>query len=266
MTEKIDLEVSDGVATVTLNDPDRMNALSNELHEGIMEAFDRIEADESVSCVVFEGAGRAFSAGGDVDRMRRRMESDQDAVPHEWVERVRERANVRARRLHNFPLPTVAKVDGMALGAGTNLALGCDIQYASEHAKFGIVFRNVGLTLDAGVSYLLPRLVGTNTAKELALTGEIVDADHAEKIGLVDRVYPEDEFEAATDERIQTIADGPTVALEYTSDLIDRGFDSTFEEALDNEAHAQGIVGCTSDHEEGVRAFFEDREPEFRGA
>lgn len=265
MTDKVQIDIDDGIATVRLNDPERLNALSTEMHEGLMDAFDTLEEHDDVRCVVFEGVGRAFSAGGDVSRMRERMEAEERASAHEFAEGVEERANIRARRLHRFPLPTVAKIDGLVLGAGTNLALGCDVQYASEEAQFGIVFRNVGLTLDAGVSYFLPRLVGTNTAKELAVTGEIIDADYAKQIGLVDRVYSSDEFEEATADRIRKIADGPTVALEYTTELIDRGFDSTLEEALRNEAVAQGIVGSMDDHQEGVRAFFEDRDPEFAG-
>jgi 2-(1,2-epoxy-1,2-dihydrophenyl)acetyl-CoA isomerase len=265
MTDKVILDIDDGVATILLNDPDRMNALSKEVHHGLIDAFDWIECNEDIRCVVFEGAGRAFSAGGDIDGMRKVLNSEVERKPSDWVTRVRERANVRARRLHSLSIPSVAKLDGLVLGAGANLALGCDVQYASEETKFGFVFRNVGLTLDAGISYLLPRLVGTNTAKELALTGDIIDSEYAQQIGLVDRVYSADEFQEATEERIRTIAEGPTIALEYTVDLIDRGFDSTLDEALENEATAQGIVGATEDHKEGVQAFFEDREPEFEG-
>lgn len=256
------LDIEDGIATITLNQPDRRNALSGEIIAGIDDALDDIE-DSSARCLVVRGAGGAFSAGGDIDRMLDRIESD---VPAD--ERVRElerTTSATLARVVTFPLPTVAKIDGPAVGAGGNLAIACDLQLASDRAVFGFVFRNVGLSIDAGTSYLLPRVVGENVAKELAFTGEIVDADRALDLGLVNHVYPQDEFDDRADELIERIATGPTVALRHTKRLIGEGLDKTVEQAMTDEAVAQGIVFETADHEEGVRAFLEDRDPEFEG-
>ncbi len=168
-------------------------------------------------------------------------------------------------RVYDFPVPTVAKIDGAAVGAGAGLALACDLQLASERAKLGFVFRHVGLSCDAGTSYLLPRLVGENVAKELVLTGEILDADRALELGLLNRVYPADAFGARVDELVATIAAGPTVALRHAMRLIDAAAGKPFDAALRDEAAAQGVALGTADHEEGVAAFLEGREPAFEG-
>ncbi len=167
--------------------------------------------------------------------------------------------------VYRFPVPTVAKIDGPAVGAGAGLALACDLQLASETAKIGFVFRGVGLSCDAGTSYLLPRLVGANTAKELVLTGEILGADDALELGLFNHVYPADEFDDRVAELVEEIASGPTVALRHATRLIDSAAGKGFEAALKDEAAAQGIALGSRDHEEGVRAFLEGREPSFEG-
>lgn len=262
--EAVSLDVADGVATITLDRPDRRNALSREVSAGIREALETIDAPGSgARCVVVEGAGDAFSAGGDIGAMREGIEND---VPAD--ERVRElerSTNETMARLVAFPLPTVAKVDGPAVGAGANLAIACDLQLASENASVGFVFRNVGLSVDVGTSYLLPRIVGENVAKELVFTGEILDAERAGELGLFNHVYPESEFDERADALIERIASGPTVALRHAKRLIGEGLEKSAERAMADEATAQGIVFDTADHEEGVRAFLEGREPEFEG-
>ena len=261
--DAVHYDVTDGVATVTLDQPERRNALSAAISTGIREALDRIEDEGDARCVVFEGAGEAFSAGGDIGLMRERLDSD---VPLD--ERVRELERSTSEtmaRVATFPLPTVAKIDGPAVGAGANLAIACDVQLASERAAVGFVFRQVGLTVDAGTSYLLPRLVGENVAKELVFTGEVVDAERALELGLVNHVYPDGEFEERVNEFVERVASGPTVALRHAKRLLGEGLEKPLERAMVDEATAQGIVFQTADHEEGVTAFLDGRQPEFTG-
>lgn len=256
--------VDDGIATITLNRPDRLNALSDPVKEGIVNALDEFEDRDDVRCLVVEGAGRAFCAGGDVKSQGDRLE---DVPPaHERSQRIVDDCEDIPIRLHEYGVPTVAKIDGYCVGAGMGLAFACDVHVASSEAKFGLVFRNVGLTLDFATSYLLPRLVGTNTAKELALTGEVISAERAERIGLVNHVYGADEFERRFAEFVDPIANGPTIANYYSTRNIDRGFDSSIDEAVERESSSQVLALDTDDHAEGVRAFAEDRDPEFEGA
>ncbi|MFC4543662.1 enoyl-CoA hydratase-related protein [Halosolutus amylolyticus] len=261
--DAVQLEVEDdGVATITLDQPDRRNALSAEIGAGIVAALDEIEESDA-RCVVVEGSGGSFSAGGDVEAM---IEGIQGDMPIDERVRYLERTtNETMARLVTFPLPTIALVDGPAVGAGANLALACDIQLATEDAAFGFVFRQVGLSVDAGTSYLLPRVVGENVAQELVLTGDIVGADHAEELGLVNHVYSDDEFDERVADLVETIVSGPPVAMRQMNRLVREGLDKSIEQALVDEATAQGIVFGTDDHEEGVTAFFEDRDPEFEG-
>lgn len=256
------LDVEDGVATITLNQPERRNALSQEIGDGIYDALAEVEETDA-RCVVITGAGGAFCAGGDIDRMRRAFENQPPL--HEQAHRLVRSTNRLIGRLVDIELPTVAKIDGPAVGAGANLAIACDLQLASERSVMGFVFRQVGLSVDAGTSYLLPRLVGENVAKELVFTGDIISAEEAAELGVVNHVYPDDEFDDQVDEMVEKIASGPTVALGHAKRLIGDGFDKSLREALRDEAHAQGLVFGSADHREGVEAFLEDRDPEFEG-
>lgn len=261
-TDSVLLEVEDGVATVTLNEPERRNAFSAAIQSGIREALEEVEGREDARVVVFEGAGEAFSAGGDIEKMQEWLE---DGTPPAERAREIEAGMSLMQRVDEFPLYTVAKVDGPAVGAGAVLSLACDIQVASDRSVVGFVFRNVGLAVDNGASYFLPRVVGDNVAKELAATGELVGAERAADLGLLNHVYPTEEFEAEADALVEEIATGPTVALRHTKRLIDRGHDADLEDALADEAIAQAAVMETDDHREGVEAFLEKREPAFEG-
>jgi enoyl-CoA hydratase/carnithine racemase len=168
------------------------------------------------------------------------------------------------RRISEFHLPTIAKVDGVAFGAGANLAIAADITLASSDAKICFGFRQVGLAIDTGTSYFLPRQVGLSKAKELVLTGELLDAEEAEDLGLFNHVFEED-FETQVAEFIEPIATGPTVALRTSKQLIEQGFETSLGDALTNEAASQAAVFDSHDHEEGATAFMEGREPEFEG-
>jgi len=259
--DAVRLTVEDGVATVTLDRPEERNALAGPTAERLTDRFDTI-ADSDARCVVVRGSGSAFCAGGDVGAMVDGVARDVPASDrmafvsalHDAIEAV-----------HDCRLPVVAAIDGPAFGAGAGLALACDIQLASTDAKIGFGFRRVGLAVDSGVSYHLPRIVGPNKAKELVFTGELLDADTARELGVFTRLFDTDEFESGVENIVGTIADGPTVALGQAKRLIDRGAASTFEEALDREAAAQGVAFTTADHEEGATAFIEHRSPEFDG-
>lgn len=260
--DAVRLEREDGVARIVLNEPDRRNALSVEISTGVREALREIEGSDA-RCVVVEGAGGAFSAGGDVEAMMERQRDDRsldDAVRHI----VRDTGRC-IQRVAECELPTVAKIDGPAFGAGANLAVACDVQLMSEEARIGFGFRQVGLAVDSGTSYLLPRIVGDNVAKELVFTGELVDAERALDLGLVNRVYPAEEFDDRAAEFVGRIAAGPTVALRTSKRLLRRGPEGTLATAIEHEADAQAAVFESADHAEGVAAFAEGRSPEFEG-
>ncbi|QSW98658.1 enoyl-CoA hydratase/isomerase family protein [Haloterrigena alkaliphila] len=257
------LEIEDdGPATITLNQPDRRNALSAEISDGLLEALEEIK-DSDARCVVIEGAGGSFSAGGDIQRMTDALEEDVPA--DERVRSLERSTNDMMTTLVDYPIPTIAAIDGAAVGAGANLAIACDVQLASDRAAFGFVFRQVGLSVDAGTSYLLPRIVGENVAKELVLTGDIFGADRAKDLGLVNHVYGAEEFDDQVDAFVEKVVSGPPIALRHANRLVGEGLEKSLDQALTDEAVAQGIVFDTEDHAEGVNAFLEDRDPEFEG-
>jgi enoyl-CoA hydratase/carnithine racemase len=265
MTEESDEAVlvseDDGVVTVTLNRPDVRNALTTDVTAGIRDALE--DLPEAARCVVFEGAGSAFCAGGDVDAMLQLRAGEW--TTDEAVRHVIEDTGGTVKRVHECPLPTVAKLDGPAVGAGGVLALACDLRLFREDAVIGFGFERLGLAVDSGASYLLPRAVGASVARELVYTGEQVESDRAADLGLANRVYGEEEFEAAADDFVRDVADGPTAALRTSKRLLRRGFDVSLETAIEHEAAAQGALFETADHAEGVDAFLARREPEFEG-
>ena len=261
VTEDVRLDVTDGVATITLDRPEKMNALSAAINEGVAESLSTIEERDDARCVVVEGEGDAFCAGGDISGMAERGETS----GHERAAQITEAASSVAGRLHDFELPTIAKVDGYCFGAGMGVALANDVVLASTDSMFSLAVRNVGLTLDYGTSYFVTQAVGPYRAKEIALTGERISAERADEMGLINHAYPAEEFEERFDEFVRTVADGPTVALGYTLRNIDRAARRTLEEAIEAESEAQVLAGGTHDHEEGVAAFVEKREPEFEG-
>lgn len=261
-TDAVRLERDGGVARIVLATPERRNALSVETAHAIDDAVTALEGSDA-RVVVLEGEGPAFCAGGDVSMMVDRHEGDEpleDAVRH--IVRDTGRA---IRRVAECEFPTVAKVDGPAFGAGGNLAIACDMQLLSESASIGFGFRNVGLAVDSGTSYLLPRIVGDNVARELVFTGELVSGERALDLGLANHVYPDEEFEKEAEAFIAEIAEGPSVALRTSKRLLRHGPDGSLAAAIENEAAAQAAVFDSADHAEGVEAFTEKREPEFEG-
>lgn len=264
MTEATDNSVSvsreSGVVTVTLNRPDVRNALTTDVTAGVRDAFDSL--DDDTRCVVLEGAGDAFCAGGDVDAMLQLGAGEW--TTEEAVRHVIDDTAGAVKRVHDCAYPTVAKVDGPAVGAGAALALACDLRVFSAEGRIGFSFERLGLAVDSGVSYLLPREVGAGVAKELVYTGEVLDADRAAELGLANRVFGDD-FEDDFDAFVDDVASGPTAALRTSKRLLRRSFEVSLETAIEHEAAAQGALFETDDHEEGVEAFLERRDPEFVG-
>ena len=252
---------SDGVATLTLNRPDRLNALSAPIMEGLLEALPRLARDTAVGTIVLTGAGRAFCAGGDVKRM---AEGSIEPSVEEAVTRLRGRMEV-SRLLHEIPKPTIAMVNGPAAGAGMSLALACDLRIAGQSARFVTAFANVGFSGDFGGTYFLSKLVGTGKARELYYTAAPLDSAQALALGVVNRVVPDAELAATTMEFARKLAQGPRIALALMKQNFNAAENCTLAELLDLEARHQIETGRTDDHKEAARAFVEKRAPAFAG-
>ena len=252
------IEIADAVATITLDRPDALNALTVALKEELLVALEGVAADPAVRAVVLTGAGRAFCAGQD---LRERLQPD--AAPLDTEIRVRYNPLIRAMR--GMPKPIVGAINGIAAGAGASLAFACDIRIAADGASFLLAFGRVGLIPDSGATWLLPRLVGGAKAAELALTAEPLSAVDAERFGLVARVVPADALLAEAHALAARLAAGAPLALALTKRALDRGWEATLEEQLETEAESQGAAGATADHAEGIAAFLERRPPRFTG-
>ncbi len=253
------LEKSEAVVTLTLNRPEARNAIDLVMREEMVAALDEVEADESVRVLILAGAGEHFCAGGDVKAMRAKRHT-----AAEGRARV-ELLNRMVLKLANFPRPTLAMVDGFAVGAGFNLALCCDLIVASDRARFGQLFAKIGLVPDGGGTYFLPRLVGLARAKELVFTADLIDAQEAWRLGLVNRVVPAGDLRQATFQLAHRIAEGPPQALALAKQLLNRAVSLDLAAALGLEAFAQSVALTSEDHQEGLKAFFEKRPPKFQG-
>jgi 2-(1,2-epoxy-1,2-dihydrophenyl)acetyl-CoA isomerase len=279
-----------GVALITLNRPDSLNAMGGMLMPMLAQYLHDCMHDTSIRCVVLTGAGRAFCAGGDVKAMRgggvgadtsngapREQPQAQQATPAEGprpsafnaldpsVGMLRESQMRTSYVLHTMGKPTIAAVNGHAVGAGLSLALACDLRIASDKAKFGTAFRNVSLSGDFGGSYYMQRLVGMGKARELYFTGEIIQADEALRIGMVTRVVPHDDLMNETMAWATKMATGPTATMARTKENLNLGEYSDLRTLMDQEAFYQRLTSLTSDHREAVKAFVEKREPKFAG-
>lgn len=243
-----------GVRTLTLNRPRRKNAINRQLWIALAEALTAAGTDPGVRTVVITGAGGAFCSGADIS-------AADDAHP---VNKLRLLTDV-ALALHELPLPTVAKVNGVAVGAGWNLALGCDLVVATPESTFCQIFAKRGLSLDLGGSWLLPKIVGLQQAKRLTLLAETIDADEAQALNLVTWVVSADEIDTFVDDLADRLAAGPRIALAQSKALLNEGTDRTLRDALANEARAQVVNFATADAAEAYAAFADRREPSFTG-
>jgi len=255
--------VKDGVALLTLNRPDRLNALSPAMLEALLEALPRLAADAEVGVVVLTGSGRGFCAGGDVKAMAEGRESGGDTL-EDKAQALRARMEA-SRWLHEMPKPTIAMVRGAAAGAGLSLALACDLRVAADGARFATAFARVGYSGDFGGSYFLSQLVGTAKARELYFTADILDAGQALALGLVNRVVPDARLEDETLALARRLASGPRIAYRYMKRNFNAAETAGLAPMLDLEAWHHTRCGMTEDHREAARAFVEKREPVFRG-
>jgi enoyl-CoA hydratase len=251
------LEVADRVATLTVNRPDKLNALNDATIAELGHAIDQIRVDDSIGGVLLTGAGRAFVAGADISEL-----SSQTPV----LAKARARGGQDVfRRIETCPKPVIAVVNGFALGGGCELAMACHIRIASDVAKFGQPESKLGLLPGFGGSQRLPRLVGKGRAVQLLLTGEMIDAAEAYRIGLVNKVVPAAELMKVAREMMKTIlANGP-LAVALCIEAIDRGLEMSLDEGLILEANHFGLLAATDDMREGTRAFMEKRAPAFKG-
>ena len=254
----VEIEDRDSVRWMTMSAPATKNAVPRTGWDELADAFDAFDASEQRALVVI-GEGEDFCAGADLGGDL--SASTSAASNAEWMRG----PNRAATALHRLSKPTVAAVDGVAVGAGMNLAIGCDIVVATTRARFSEIFVRRGLTVDFGGSWLLPRIVGLAKARELALTGRIVDAGEAEAIGLASKVVEPDDLEAAASEIAEALAAGPPLAQRFIKVAMDRSSTMTFEQSLALEEQSQAILLGSDDLVEGAAAFFEGRPPEFHG-
>lgn len=255
-------EVKDAVATLTLNRPERMNALGDTLRDDLYAAVVRASGDSDVRVMVITGAGKGFCAGGDVKAMNDAKEGRATRPLIDKVAPLRDRVLAAMR---DAPQPIIAAVNGAAAGAGMNLALGCDIRLASTAAKFTQAFVKRGLHPDWGGTYFLPRIVGMAKACELIFTGDVIDAQEALRLGIVNAVHPPETLMTATLELARKLAAGPPIAIRLAKRALYHSLDVDLRSALEFETFAQNICSETEDAREGIRAFVEKRAPNFTG-
>src|SRR5437763_16492562 len=252
----------DGIATLTLNRPETLNAMNEAMMGDIERILIELEADTAVRAVVLTGAGRAFSSGGD---QKRSGESPPSFFEGDPGGAVIERLNRCVLRLQRLAKPVIGSINGVAVGAGCNIALATDLRIAADTARFGEVFARVGLVPDGGGTYFLPRLVGTAKAMELILLADIIDAQEALRIGLVNWVVPANTLTEETQKLVQRLAEGPTLAYGLAKTGLYQGLTMSLEDTLNMEARNQAMAARSQDRAEGAAAFREKRQPRFSG-
>ncbi len=255
-------DVEDGIATLTLNRPERLNALGDTLRDDLQDAVARAAEDADVRVMILTGAGKGFCAGGDVKAMN---ENKERGASRPLMEKVAPGRDRTVLALRDAPKPVIAAVNGAAAGAGMNLALACDIRLASAAAKFAQAFVKRGLHPDWGGTYFLPRVVGAAKACELIFTGEIIDAQEALRLGIVTAVHAPEALMPAARTLARRIADGPPIAIRLAKRAIYHSLECDLRQALEFETYAQNICFETEDAGEGISAFVQKRPPAFRG-
>jgi 2-(1,2-epoxy-1,2-dihydrophenyl)acetyl-CoA isomerase len=261
MTEPVLTNRADGVLEITLNRPDRLNSFNDEMHVAMADALGQAETDRACRAVLLTGAGRGFCAGQDLDVRN----PDKMDGPPDLGGTLKRFYNPMIRRIRGLGKPVVCAVNGVAAGAGANLALACDIVLAARSAKFIQSFARVGLIPDAGGSWMLPRLIGEARAKAIAMTAEPVTAERAEHWGMIWRSVDDADLMTEARSLATRLAAGPTFGLGQMKDLIQQAAGHDLDAHLDIEARYQREAGRSPDYAEGVRAFLEKREPKFGG-
>ena len=244
-----------GVVTLTLNRPHHKNAVTFPMWNELQRIFQEVSNSTTDRVLVITGSAPAFCSGADLST------GAPDGHPLHGMGPV----NAAANALHEVTKPTIAKVNGVAVGAGMNLALGCDLIVAGEGARFSEIFVKRGLSVDFGGTWLLPRLIGVHKAKELALFGDVISAQDAAEIGIVNRVVADSELDNFVDNWAERLAAGPPLAMQQTKKMLSNAFSQSLSEALDAEASAQTVNLVSEDTREGIKAFLEKRPPKFEG-
>lgn len=258
----INYQISDHIATITLNQPEKLNALNTLMRQEFLDAMLLSDSDADVRVIVITGAGRGFCSGGDLKAMNQAKSKGSRNAFNEKVTPVRDKVVLAMR---NATKPVIAAVNGPAAGAGMNIALACDIRIASKTARFGQTFSRRGLHPDWGGTYFLPRIVGMAKACELIWSGRMIDSDEALALGIVSELTEPDELMSRTLAMAKSFADGPPIAIQLAKRAMYKGENTDLREALEFETFAQNLAQGTEDAKEGIRAFVEKREPAFKG-
>ncbi|OYU97696.1 MAG: 2-(1,2-epoxy-1,2-dihydrophenyl)acetyl-CoA isomerase [Bacteroidetes bacterium B1(2017)] len=256
--ETILFEVTNGVATLTLNRPDVFNAFNEQLSTDVIDALKKTAKDKSIRVLVISGSGKAFCSGQDLKAIA-------SSENRSLSESLYKRYNPMIRAIRNLPIPVICKLNGVAAGAGCSLALACDMIIASENASLIEVFVNVGLVLDSGSSYFLPRLIGSARAFELATLGSKVSAQQAADWGMINKVVKAEELDSEVEKLALQYSLAPTKAIGLMKKMLNKSFTSDLDSMLEYEAFCQEIAGRSEDYKEGVKAFNEKRKPAFKG-
>jgi 2-(1,2-epoxy-1,2-dihydrophenyl)acetyl-CoA isomerase len=260
--EVIQFETRDSVAVITLNRPDKLNALTVEMGREVMHAI-KAAVDAGARSMIITGAGRAFCAGGDLREMQRLAQAE--GRGEAFFDEPLQLLNECILMIRRTPIPIIAAVNGAASGGGCNLALACDLVLAATDAKFNQAFVKIGLTPDCGGSFILPRLVGWRRAIEMMMTGDAIGAEEALKLGMINKVVPDDQLMPQALALAESLAQSPTMALGRIKELLEASATNNFELQLEFEREVQIKSGQTADFREGVAAFIEKRQPRFSG-
>jgi 2-(1,2-epoxy-1,2-dihydrophenyl)acetyl-CoA isomerase len=255
----IEFKKENGVATIALNRPEVFNSFNREMALAVIAALDDCETDNEVRCIVLTGNGKAFCAGQDLNEAI----DPNNGISFEVI--LNEHYNPIVRRVRNIEKPVIAAVNGVAAGAGANIAFACDFAVASKKASFTQAFSKIGLVPDSGGTFFLPRLVGLQRATAMMMLSDKMSAEEAERIGLIYKAIEEEDFKTFITDLSLKLANMPTKALGMTKRLINAGFDNNLDQQLDMEGSLQIIAGESYDYQEGVNAFLEKRAPKFKG-
>ena len=254
----IQFEKIGAIGKITLNRPDKYNAFVRGMALELQKKLDECRSDETIRCIIISGSEKAFCAGQDLKEA-----TDPNGPTIEEI--VRQHYNPIVKKIREIKTPVIAAVNGVAAGAGANVALACDIVVAAKSASFIQAFSKIGLIPDSGGTYFLPRLIGIQKAAALMMTGEAVSAEKAETLGMIYAVYEDSEFETSAMKLADTISSMPTKGLGYTKKLLSQTFNNSLEDQLSLEAETQALSASSKDHQEGIKAFMEKRTPQFTG-
>ncbi|UCC60105.1 MAG: enoyl-CoA hydratase [Dehalococcoidia bacterium] len=260
--EYITYTVREGIATMTFNRPEKLNAFTPSMYNRMVEIFEEVAGDDEVRVFIITGTGRAFCVGADVKTLEQGFDRKPEDIPKEMKDAKDRLLTVLLRRINK---PVITAINGITAGGGFEIACASDIRIASDKATFSTVFVRRGLMPTLGGTYFLPRLMGVDKACLIIWTGDLVDAKEAERIGLVTSVVPHDELQEAAQELASKIVKGAPLAITKSKEAIYKGLDMDFDSAMDDVMQAVGVLTQTEDHQEAVRAFLEKREPVFKG-